>query len=71
MAAPVDDLTLDFDPLHTLGFLATDWIEAHCLVPGGAFEGEPLTFNGWQLFCAASHYRVRPGAGAARRRGAV
>jgi hypothetical protein len=23
-----DDLALDFDPLHTLGFLATDWIEA-------------------------------------------
>ena len=68
MAAPVDDLTLDFDPLHTLGFLATDWIEAHCLVPGGAFEGEPLTFNGWQLFCAASHYRVRPGAVVDQRR---
>ena len=68
MAAPVDDLTLDFNPLQTLGFLATDWIEAHCLVPGGAFEGEPLTFNGWQLFCAANHYRVRPGAVVDQRR---
>lgn len=60
--APDDDLTLDFDPLHTLGFLATDWIERHCHVPGGVFEGEPLVFNGWQLFCTANHYRIRPGA---------
>lgn len=61
MAGP-DDLALDFDPLLTLGFLATDWIEAHCKVPGGVYEGEPLVFNGWQLFCTANHYRVRPDA---------
>ena len=58
----LDDLALDFDPLHSLGFLVTDWVEAHCRVPGGVFEGEPLTFNGWQLFCTANHYRVRPNA---------
>lgn len=57
-----DDLTLDFDPLHTLGFLVTDWVERHCKVPGGVYEGEALTFNGWQLFCTANHYRVKPGA---------
>ena len=56
------DLALDFDPLHTLGFLATDWIEQHCKVPGGVYEGEPLQFNGWQLFCTANHYRIKPGA---------
>lgn len=56
------DLALDFDPLQTLGFLATDWVEAHCKVPGGVFEGEPLVFNGWQLYCTANHYRVRPEA---------
>ena len=56
-AAP-DPLALAFDPLHTLGFLNTDWIEHHCKVPGGVFEGEPLTFNGWQLFCTANHYRI-------------
>ena len=61
MAGP-DDLALDFDPLHTLGFLATDWIEAHCKVPGGVYEGEPLVFNGWQLYCTANHYWVRPDA---------
>jgi len=58
----LEPLALDFDPLHTLGFLATDWIEAHCKVPGGIYEGEPLTFNGWQLYCTANHYRIKPGA---------
>ncbi len=57
-----DDLTLDFDKLQTLGFLATDWIEAHCQVPGGVYEGEQLVFNGWQLFCTTNHYRILPDA---------
>lgn len=57
--ATEDSLALDFDPLQTLGFLATDWIEAHCRVPGGVYEGESLTFNGWQLFVTANHYRVK------------
>ena len=57
-----DSAPLGFDPLHTLGFLATDWVEAHCLVPGGVFEGDPLTFNGWQLTCAVNHYRIKPKA---------
>lgn len=56
------ELALDFNPLHTLGFLVTDWIEAHCLVPGGTFEGEPLVFNGWQLYCTVNHYRIKPDA---------
>lgn len=57
-----EDLSLDFDPLHTLGFTVTDWVEQHCRVPGGVYEGEPLMFNGWQLFCSANHYRIKPGA---------
>lgn len=57
-----DDLALDFDPLHSLGFLVTDWVEQHCRVPGGVYEGEPLLFNGWQLFCTANHYRIKPKA---------
>ena len=57
-----DDLTLDFDPLHTLGFLRTDWVEQHCKVPGGVYEGERLTFNGWQLYCSANHHRIVPDA---------
>lgn len=62
MAEKPPELAIDFDPLHTLGFLGTDWIEAHCRVPGGVYEGEPLVFNGWQLYCVANHYRVRPKA---------
>lgn len=57
-----DDLALDFDPLHTLGFLVSDWIEAHCEVPSGVYEGEGLEFNGWQLFSTANHYRIKPSA---------
>lgn len=57
-----DALALDFDPLQTLGFLRVDWIEAHCQVPGGVYEGEPLMFNGWQLFCSANHHRIKPDA---------
>ena len=57
-----EPLTIDFDPLHTLGFLRVDWIEAHCRVPGGVYEGEPLVFNGWQLFCSVNHHRIREDA---------
>lgn len=57
-----DALAIDFDPLHTLGYLRVDWIEQHCRVPGGVFEGEPLTFNGWQLFCSVNHHRIKPDA---------
>lgn len=61
-------LALDFDPMLTLGFVVTDWVEHHCTVPSGVYEGEGLVFNGWQLFCAANHYRVRPDAVADARR---
>ena len=64
LVAPVkpEPLELDFDPLHTLGFLVTDWIERHARVPGGVYEGEPLTFRGWQLYVTANHYRIKPKA---------
>lgn len=52
----------NFDPLHTLGYLAADWIEAHCKVPGGVFEGDQLAFDGYQLICTVNHYRVKPNA---------
>lgn len=57
-----DELVLDFDPLQSIGFLATEWVEQHCKVPGGVFEGEPLVFNGWQLYCTANHYRIKKDA---------
>lgn len=63
-----EELALEFDPLQTLGFLVTDWIEHHCRVPGGVYEGEPLSFNGWQLYCTANHYRIIPRAVADPRR---
>lgn len=63
-----EDLSLDFNPLHTLGYVVTDWIEQHCRVPGGVYEGEPLVFNGWQLYCTANHYRIRHDAVADPRR---
>lgn len=46
----------------TLGFLAADWIGAHCVVAGGPFIGEPFIVDGWQLWCTVNHYRVKPGA---------
>lgn len=45
----------------TLGFLASDWIEAHCSVPSGHDLGSPLVHDGWQLWCTVNHYRVKPG----------
>lgn len=52
------ELRIDFDPLHTLGFLAADWIEAHCTVPTGVYRGAGLVFDGWQLETIVNHYRV-------------
>ena len=45
----------------TLGFLAADWIEAHCIVPDGFSLGQPFVLDGWQLWCTVNHYRVRKG----------
>lgn len=55
-------LELDFDHHQTLGFLAADWIERHCVAPGGVFEGKRFTLVGWQLEVIANHYRIRPDA---------
>lgn len=46
----------------TLGFLVTDWIEQHCIVPDGIDKGAPFTMYRWQLWCTVNHYRVRPKA---------
>jgi len=53
-----DEQVVDFP---TLGFLAADWIEAHCTVPSGHDLGLPLIHDGWQLWCTVNHYRVKPG----------
>jgi hypothetical protein len=46
----------------TLGFLAADWAEAHCVIPDGLNAGAPFVLTGWQLWGYVNHYRVRPTA---------
>jgi hypothetical protein len=54
-----DEFVVDFP---TLGFLAADWIAAHCLVPDGFTKGAPFVMYDWQLWCCVNHYRVKPTA---------
>jgi len=53
-----DEFVVDFP---TLGFLAADWIEAHCVVADGFALGQPFVHDGWQLWCTVNHYRVKAG----------
>lgn len=46
----------------TLGYLAADWVAAHCIVPDGFFRGHPYVMADWQLWCTVNHYRVRADA---------
>ena len=52
-----DEHVVDFP---TLGFLASDWIAAHCIVPDGFSIGSPFVHDGWQLWCTVNFYRVKP-----------
>lgn len=56
---PDDEYVVDFP---TLGFLAADWTEAHCIVPDGFRKGDPFEMYTWQLWCTVNHYRVKPDA---------
>jgi hypothetical protein len=51
----------------TLGFQAGEWIEAHCVIPGGDLAGEPyaLTREMWRF--VLRHYRIDPFAQQDRR----
>lgn len=60
MSTPPDDEWVVAWP--TLGFLASDWIEAHCIVPDGFRKGDPFRMYDWQLWCTVNHYRVKPEA---------
>ena len=40
-------------------FVATDWIEAHCIVPDGFRKGQPFRLYQYQLDYLAAFYRVR------------
>ncbi|MGI5161402.1 hypothetical protein [Microbispora sp. CA-102843] len=59
MATAADEQVVSWP---TLGFLAADWIEAHCVVPDGFHKGDPFTMYDWQLWCTVNHYRVKPDA---------
>lgn len=58
-ASQADQWVVDWP---TLGFLAVDWIEAHCKIADGWSMGEPFVHDGWQLWCTLNHYRVKPTA---------
>lgn len=53
---------LSYDGAPTLGFLAADWIEAHCVIPDGFDMGKPFVLDGWQLYCTVKHYEIRKAA---------
>lgn len=59
MSGPSDEFVVDFP---TLGWLAADWIEAHCKIADGWSMGQPFVHDGWQLWCTVSHYRVKSSA---------
>jgi len=43
----------------TLGFLAADWVAAHCVVPDGMNRDDPFMYSDWQLWDVVNHYRVK------------
>lgn len=53
------DFKVDFP---TLGFLATDWIEAHVVHPDFGVQQVPFQLYTWQAYCTCEHYRIKPGA---------
>ncbi|MBI0294494.1 hypothetical protein JBE04_08360 [Streptomyces sp. PRKS01-29] len=52
------EFVVDFPTL----WVVPDWIEAHCPIPDGFRQGEPMELYPWQLWCTVNHYRVKPGA---------
>lgn len=44
----------------TLGYLAADWIEAHCVVPDGDRAGEPYRLTDEMVRFLVRFYRLRP-----------
>jgi hypothetical protein len=57
-ATPTTEFVVDFPTL----WVATDWIERHCVVPDSFTKGDPFTLYDWQLWCTVNHYRIRPTA---------
>lgn len=44
----------------SLGYILTDWIEAHCVIPDGFNIGEPFVLSDEQFRFIVNHYRLRP-----------
>jgi hypothetical protein len=42
--------------------VAHEWAERHCVVPDSFGKGAEWKFRGWQTWCLANFYRVRPDA---------
>ena len=55
-AEPSATYRVDFP---TLGWLAADWIEAHCRIADGWSMGDPFVHSGWQLWCSLGFYQVK------------
>ena len=45
--------------MKSLGFLAAEWIEAHCRIPDGFNLGDPFRLVGWQLENIVYFYQVK------------
>lgn len=46
----------------SLGYLLTDWIEAHCVIPDGFRQGEPFVLSEEQQVFVVRHYRLKESA---------
>jgi hypothetical protein len=55
---PEQEFVVDFPTL----WVVPDWIEAHCPIPDGRWQGAPMQLYKWQLWCTVNHYRVCPDA---------
>jgi hypothetical protein len=58
-----DEFLVDFPTL----WVVPAWIQRHCTIPDGDRKGDPFILYDWQLFCTASHYRVKPRARAGQK----
>lgn len=58
MSQQADRYVVDFPTL----WVVPAWIQRHCIIPDGFRKGRPFRPYDWQLWCLASHYRIKPEA---------
>lgn len=44
----------------SLGYVLTEWIEAHCVIPDGFNIGDPFVLSDEQFTFVVNHYRLKP-----------